>query len=110
MAATPIPLTDIVRGGTTDPAEVNGNTVDGHTMPNGPGCFLEVRNASVGTPYDVGIKFANQVDGITVPARTITIPAASTRKIGGLPVDLYGSILNITAAHADLKFMGFKTP
>ncbi len=108
MAATPIPLTDIVRAGIADPAEVNGNTVDGHTMPNGPGCFLEVRNASVGTPYDVGIKFANLVDGQTVPPRTITIPAASTRKIGGLSVELYGSTLTLTAGHADLKFMGFK--
>ncbi|CRK59061.1 hypothetical protein [Alloactinosynnema sp. L-07] len=110
MPATPIPLTDIAKQGTADPAEVNGNTVDGHTMPNGPGCFLEVRNASVGTPYNVGIKFANLVDGQTVPDRTVSIPASGSRKIGNLPVDLYGATLAITAGHADLKFMGFKAP
>src|SRR5215212_4718931 len=64
-------------------------TIDGHMFPDTGQEVLVVANSNATTARNFIIKFPRQVEGQTVPDRTISIPAASRRYIGDLEYSVY---------------------
>jgi archaellum component FlaG (FlaF/FlaG flagellin family) len=62
--------------------------VDGHSVPWSKHMHLRVKNGG-GSPITVTPAIAIAVDGQSVTAKTVTVPAGEERSIGNLPPDVY---------------------
>jgi hypothetical protein len=90
MARTLIALQDTTRDGldaTYDAADgTDGNSFDNDSQA----VFLHVKNGG-GSPITVTIDVApiNDIDGITIPGKDVSIPAGEDRFIGPFPRSVY---------------------
>lgn len=109
MARTPVPVTTIVRAGVADPAVVNGDTVNHHSVDNAHGdMWLEVDNVNVG-PQNLTVKFSKTVDGQAVASRVYALAAGTVRRrLGPWPVNDYGRTLEVDVASADIKLRALR--
>lgn len=85
MARTALVLQQVIRSGLT-PAYTAAN-VDGHSIPNDGHTMLHVKTGATGTT--VSCPIPGQVDGQTVPAKSIVIGTSSERMIGPFPPGYY---------------------
>lgn len=108
MPRVTIPVTQITRTGVAPATEVNGDPTNNHTLSNDGTVWLEVRNSGSTVARIISAQFANTVDGVTVDAKTWSIPTSATRRIGPFPVRLYGNTLNIDVDNAELKLTAYK--
>lgn len=107
MPRVAIPVTQIVRSGTTPATETNGDATNGHTIANNGMVWLEVRNSGTTVPRIVSAQFAHTVDGVTIDAKTWSIPTSASRRIGPFPTRLYGTTLLIDVDNAELKLSAY---
>lgn len=109
MARTDVPVTTITRAGVADPAPVNGDTVNNHSVQNPHGdMWLEVDNENAG-PQNLTVKFARTVDGQAVASRVFALAAATVRRrLGPWPVNDYGRVLEVDVASTDIKLRAFR--
>lgn len=107
MPRVTIPVTELSYAGVADPTEQNGDTTNGHSLPNTGKTVLRVRNADAAsqtltlvTPITVG--------GKAVSDTPVSIPAGATRTFGKLSTALYGSSVPIDVTSVNLKLMAFE--
>lgn len=108
MPRVDIPVTQITRSGVAPATEVNGDTVNNHSVVNDGSVWLEVRNSGTTVARTVSARFENTIDGQTIPAKTWSIATEATRRIGPFPVRMYGSSLLIDVDNAELKLTAYK--
>ncbi len=106
MAATPLPWTTVDRNANITPAaEVNGDTVNGHSAVNDGAVEIIVRNADGAAAHNVTFNYAaaTSVDGTALAGRVVSVPLSSTRKFYGFPQSTYGTTLSISVDSTQLK-------
>jgi hypothetical protein len=109
MPRVAIPVNTVTRAGIANATEVNGDTVNGHTLPNDGRTWLEVRNSNgAATARTVTIRLSQTVDGQTVTSRTKSIPAGTTHKVGPFPAGQYGDNLLVDVDNAELKLTAYR--
>ena len=108
MPRVDVPVTQITRSGVAPATEVNGDPTNGHSVANDGSVWIEARNSGSTPARVVSAQFANLVDGVTVDAKTWSIPTSATRRIGPFPVRLYGNTLLISVDNAVLKLTAYK--
>ncbi|MCK9896973.1 hypothetical protein [Frankia sp. AgB32] len=79
MARTAITVNTLAAGG-VDPFPTAGDATNGHTYQWSPSRLLAVRNGS-GASINVIARVNAAVDGLTVPDRTVAVPAGASRVI-----------------------------
>ncbi|EPD63163.1 hypothetical protein [Streptomyces sp. HGB0020] len=108
MARASIPVTKLSDAGSADPAETDGDTVNGHSLPNTGRTVLRVRNADAGAAHNLTLVTPITVGGKAVADTVVSIPAATTRTFGSLPTALYGSSTPVDVDSTQLKLMAFE--
>lgn len=91
-------VTDLTRAG-VNPALVAANA-GGDTFPCSGNVFLMITNAG-GAPRTVSVAYANLVDGQTVPAKQIVVPAGASRLAGPFPASLFRGANDVAAVTYD---------
>lgn len=87
-----------------------GNTVDGMSLVNDGKTVVDIKNTNgASTAHDATFHPLTVVEGHTV-TDPFTIPAGVTWGFGPFPVELYGTSMLITAAHAELTFVARRIP
>lgn len=94
MPATPLPVNTISRAGAAPVGETTATNVLGYQLAtnNGVSTWVEITNTAAAA-LTVTVPFVRALDGVTVPAKSYSIPASSGAKfrIGPFPVELYGT-------------------
>lgn len=103
MPRVSIPVTVLSEAGVADPTETDGDTTNGHSLPNTGKTILRVRNADATNPHDLTLGTPVTVGGKAVADTVVSIPAASTLTFGALSTALYGSSVPVDVASAELK-------
>lgn len=87
-----------------------GNTVDGMTLVNDGLTVVDVHNTNgSATAHDVGYPTVAKLAGQAVTT-TETVAAGATIGLGPFDVETYGARVHLTAAHAELTFVGRRVP
>ena len=86
MARTALTVQQIDADG-LEPALTAAN-VDGHSVANDVGVYVEVANGS-GASIDVTVPTPATQDGLAISDRVVAVPAGETRKIGPFPSRTY---------------------
>lgn len=107
MPRVAIPVTQITRAGVAPATEVNGDPTNNHAVDNDGGMWIEARNSGTTTARTVSARFSHTVDGVTVDAKTWSIPSSATRRIGPFPTRLYGTSLQLDVDNAELKLSAY---
>lgn len=114
MSRVAIPVTKIVRTGTTPPTATDGDHTNGNQFVNNGATWLEVISSdgsSQTVGFILGSGAAALVDGLTLPEKIITIPAGATRLIGPFPPQLYNQASSLVfvdpAVPTTLKFRAY---
>lgn len=92
MSKVSIPVSKIVRTGFTPVAATVADHSNGMQFVNNGATWLEVVSTDGGSQtvgFILGTGASALVDGLTLPEKTITIPAGATRLIGPFPPQLY---------------------
>lgn len=107
MPPTLITTDTIVRAGTLigPGAEVDADTVNGNVYRNSGVELILARNSDGAADHDISVEVAIDIDGISVPPRTVTIPKGKAGIFGPLPPDIYnqsiGGVRNVVRFTAD---------
>lgn len=114
MAATAIPVLPYGRSSNkvhvSATAPVVGNVADGMTLVNDGATVVDVHNTNSGsTDHDVTFNPLTVVEGHTVDDPQ-TVVHATTDGFGPFPVAIYGTLMHIDAAHAELTFIARRIP
>lgn len=109
MPRTAISVTDSAKAGVTLAAGTAADVVNGNSAVNDGRTLAICANAGV-TSRTVTITPSATVDGLTVAARTITLPASTTKLCGPYDIGTYGTTLQISGDHADVKFQFVRIP
>lgn len=107
MARTAIPVTAITRAGVADTDPTPGDAVNGNSVANDGRTWVEVTNTGAAS-HTLTVHITAGVDGQPVTPRTYTIAAAGTLRVGTLPVDIYGSTLQIDVDNAELELTPYR--
>lgn len=107
MPRVNVPVTNVSRAGVADAAEVNGDSVNHHTVSNDGRTWLEVRNADASNPHTLTVRFPGVVDGQSVTPKTYPIAATTKRRIGPFPPADYGAALQVDVDSAQLKLTAY---
>jgi len=112
MARVNVPLTPLVRTGTTPPAQVNGDTANNHQILNNDGnVFIEAVSSDAGS-QNVTIETPGVVDGLAVADLVVAVPAGATRLIGPFPTSIYnqvdGSLFVDVSVSTTIKFRAYR--
>lgn len=105
MPRVSVPVTQITRAGVAAPAEVNGDPVNNHTVPNNGKMLLLVRNSGSTVARTVTLRLPGLTDGQSVTPRTVSVPLSTSRYIGPFPTGDYGSALQVDVDNAELKLI-----
>lgn len=105
MPRVSVPVTQITRAGVAAPAEVNGDPVNNHTVPNNGKMLLLVRNSGSTVARTVTLRLPGLTDGQAVTPRTVSVPLSTSRYIGPFPTGDYGSALQVDVDNAELKLI-----
>lgn len=118
MARVVVPVTEIVRAGTTPPSQVNGDAPNDHYYTGNTGQeYIEVVSSDGGA-QTVTVKAnpaISTVDGLTVSDLVISIPAGATRLIGPFKNATFSQnatndIYFDPSVSTNLKFRVYKLP
>lgn len=90
MSRTPIPVSPLDRVGVAQPAQTDADATNNHTLPNTNGrTMLEIVSSDGGTQtVDFEIVTAD-VDGVSVPPKTVSVPPGATIYVGPFPKGFY---------------------
>lgn len=114
MARTQIPVTTITRTGIPPDGGTNANMTDGMYFANNGRVYVEIVSTDA-APQTVEFSIPTEVDGQTVPAREVAVPAGATRKAGPWPTGTYNQEDNTVYVDpsingATLKIAAYKLP
>lgn len=105
MGRIAIPVTELDRDGATPAAQVDADTASNHWFANAASrTWLEVVSsdgADQTVEFELHPLNVTDVDGVTLPAKTVTVPAGATRLFGPFPNTYYNQIA-ATAADGTL--------
>lgn len=107
MPRVDVPVTTITRAAVPDTAPTAGDTTDQHAVTNDGTTWVEVDNTGVAS-HTLSALFPNTVDGVTVDAKTWTIPAGERRRIGPFPVRFYGTTLQLDVDSDELELAAYR--
>ncbi|MFF7901187.1 hypothetical protein ACIO02_34010 [Streptomyces sp. NPDC087568] len=108
MARASLPVTKLSDAGSPDPTPVDGDTVNGHSLPNTGRTVLRVRNADSTNPHTLTLVPPITVAGKRVEDTKVVVPAGATLSFGSLSTALYGSSTPIDVDSAQLKLQAFE--
>jgi hypothetical protein len=109
MARTPVTTTVTYGRGDSAPrvdnfVAINGDTVNGHTIPNdGRTCF-DMANTHGSIDYAVTVVPRGTIEGVGVVVPE-TVVHGQTRGFGPYPIDIYGANLLVNVENAALHFV-----
>lgn len=103
MPRTALTIVDASKAGTTLPAGAAADVANGNSFPNDARTLVIAANSGV-TPRTVTITPSIAPDGLAVAARTVALPASTTKLLGPYDIGTYGATLQISGDHADIKF------
>lgn len=106
MAATAVPVQSITTDGVVRGAEVNGDTVNGHSVINDGKTTLIARNSGA-SPYTVTVAITRTVQGQAVASKVYTVAAGAEQWIGLYPTDDVGPVAGFTTNNAAMRFLAF---
>jgi hypothetical protein len=109
MPRTVRTVLDSSKAGTTFPAGTAADVANGDTAVNDGRTLVLAVNSGVST-RTVTITPVLTVDGLAVAARTVSMPASTSKLLGPYEVGTYGDSLQISGDHTDLKFNFFRIP
>jgi hypothetical protein len=91
MPRTNVPNQTVSRDGITlgGAFEIEGSPSNGHVIDNPPGMILVAKNGDAADKY-VEFVIGTTVDGQSVSAKRVTIPAGKTMTFGPFPKAIYG--------------------
>lgn len=105
MARTDLAVTTITRTGVALTG-VAGDVVNGNAVANGGDVALVLKNTNASSTARVlTIKITQTVDGVTVPARTVSVAAGAQVAVGPFDPNVYGGRLLINADNAELLIL-----
>ncbi|MET0416060.1 MAG: hypothetical protein ABW022_08570 [Actinoplanes sp.] len=107
MPRTAIPVTAINKAGVAPPAETNGDVANNHSVSNDGRTVLLIRNNGA-TPRTASFRLAGAVDGQAITAKTVTVPATSSRYVGPFDTTRYGTTMQVDVDHADLRLSALR--
>ena len=117
MARTQIPITEVVRAGVEQPAQVNADMTNGmYFSPNDGTIYLEVENTdSVDHDFEVVASPTYTADGLVVSNLLLTVPAGEVWEFGAFKVatfrqNINGDVFIDPDANTMLKFRATKRP
>jgi hypothetical protein len=114
MARVVIPVTALSRAGVAPPAQTDADAVNNMEIDNNDGrVFVEIVSTDAGA-QTVGFEIAESVDGVSVPAKSVAVPAGATRLAGPFPTDEYnhagGKVFVTPSVTTTLKFRAYQLP
>jgi hypothetical protein len=107
VARSNLAVNELTRAGVAPAAETTGDPVNNHSLGNDGATFLLVRNAHATVAQTLTVHFTKTIDGQAVTARTISVPATTSRYIGPFPVADYGTVVGIDVSTSDLKLSAY---
>lgn len=94
MARTALTVQDITRSG-VNPTANSADATNDHVINNNDGMiFLRITNGGGGASAWTA-NTPGSIDGMALPDKTLSVPAAGTRYFGPFPQEIYGSTLEI---------------
>jgi len=81
VARVQIPVTSIVKTGTTPPAQTDGDSTNNHYFVNDGTTWLEIVSSDASS-QTVTVETSKTVDGYALADQTLAVPAGATRLIG----------------------------
>ncbi|WP_250029805.1 hypothetical protein [Paractinoplanes maris] len=110
MPRATLTVNNITKAGIAVPTETNGDTVNGHSLPNdGAKTFLLARNSNgASTARTLTVRLQGSVDGQAITPKTYSIPAGQSRYIGPFDTSRYGSSVAVDVDNAELKITAFR--
>lgn len=119
MPRVDIPITDIAIAGVAPPAVTVSDATNGHELASNDGSvFLEVENVGASSRTVTIVTQAEDVDGLALPDRVLTIPAGESRKIGRIKPSTHnvrsgadqGKVYIDPEVSTDLEFRAWRLP
>lgn len=111
MARTPLSIVESSKAGTTLPAGTTADVANGNSVASdGRSVIVIASNSNVSTPRTVTITPTATVDGLVPAARTVSLPASTSKVLGPYEVANYGTTLQISGDNADVKFQVIRIP
>ena len=110
MARTVITQEVVSRDG-LNPTQQSADATNDHSIENNPGDLaLRIDNAGAGASVWEAI-YAQEVDGETVPNKTLSVGAGAVRYFGPFPVTLFGTTISIDVdIDTSVTFEGVRIP
>lgn len=106
MARTAITVVQSTRAGVSIAAGTAGDVVNGNAVANDGGTALIVKNTNASaTARVLTIKIVETVDGVAVPARTVSVAAGALVLVGPFDPNIYGGRLQLNADNAELTIL-----
>ena len=98
MSRIAIPVTALDRTGVAPPAQTNADATNKNVFVNtGSRVALEIVSSDAGSQTVDFVLEVAQVDGVTVPPKTVTVPAGATRWVGPFPAGFYNQATAVSA-------------
>lgn len=105
MARTALTVQSASRTGTVQAAEQNSDVANGNSVANSGRTVILARNSNAGsTVRNVTIAFTKTVDGQAITSITVAIAAGATAVLGRYSKANFGSVLQLNADNAEVKF------
>lgn len=101
MPRVNIPVTAIVEAGIVAPTAVTGDAANDHSFVNDGRTFLEAKNTSAGS-LDVTIITSQQVSGLDLADRVVTIAAGVVKVIGPFNASVYAQSSDLNKVWVDI--------
>jgi hypothetical protein len=114
MARVSIPVTALSRAGVAPPAQTDADATNKNQLDSNDGLtWVEIVSTDAGS-QTVGFEIPATVDGQSVIAKTVTVPAGATRNAGPWPVATYnqsgGPVFIDPSVSTTLKFRAYRLP
>lgn len=106
MPRVNVPVTTITRTGIAAATPVTGDATNNHEVINDGKTWLEVENTGASS-RTLTVYITKLVDGQTPPAKTYSISAGASRRMGPFPRDIYGVTLSVDVTHAELVLAAY---
>ncbi len=98
-----VPIYAAGKAGANVTAEIDGDPVNGHSVPNSGKTMILVRNSSA-TPYDFTVTVKGAVAGLTPDPYVVEIGNMASRLFGPYETADFGTSLFVDVENAALKF------
>jgi hypothetical protein len=108
MPATALAIQTITEAGMTPVAPVNGDNTNGNSFANTGKQWVEATN-SAGASATLTVAFPYLVHGQTIPAKSYTVAASGSLRVGPFDPALFGTTVVLTPSASTLKLAVFQS-